>query len=107
MCFPSPLSLEKSFFEGVLLISGIKFMQSTIHIISVIVYVCVCVSLWVCLCLCVGRCMDHPCHLHVREWRIWMLLPSQESLIHLSTKKRYTHIYEHTHTHTGTLTDEA
>lgn len=47
MCFPSPLSLEKSFFEGVLLISGIKFMQSTIHIISVIVYVCVCVSVGV------------------------------------------------------------
>lgn len=43
MCFPSPLSLEKYFFEGLLLISGIKFMQSTIHIISVIVYVCVCV----------------------------------------------------------------
>lgn len=50
--------------------------------------------MFVCVCLY----MYHPCHLHVHEWRIWMLLPTQETLIHLSTKKRYTHTYMHTHT---------
>lgn len=55
-------------------------------------------SVTVCLCVCVWRYMYHPCHLHVHEWRIWMLLPTQETLIHLSTKTRYTHTYMHTHT---------
>lgn len=42
-------------------------------------------------CVC-GWCIHPPCHLYVHEWRMRMLLPSQETLIHLSTK-RYTHTF--------------
>ncbi len=86
---------KKSLFQGLVLRNDLEFMMSVIQFIS---EVWLCMFVFVCVCWYTY----HPCHLHVHEWRIWMLLPTQETLIHLSTKKRYTHTYMHTHTHTHT-----
>lgn len=68
-----------------------------------------CDYVFMCVRSCGWWCTHHPFCLHVHEWRMWMLLPTQETLFHSSAKKRYTptHLWTHTLTHTQAVTYEA